>query len=127
MNIFIVNKPIQKFAAVSATALLLAGCAVGPDYKRPEPPSVKAYTAEPLPTHTAAVDAADDQAQKFMEGGDIPSQWWALFHSPALNQLVERALKANPNLQAAQATLRQAQENVYAAQGALYPSVNANT
>ncbi len=124
VNIFIVNKPTQKLAAVSAAALLLAGCAVGPDFKRPEPPSVKAYTAAPLPKNTAATDTV--QSQKFMEGGDIPAQWWELFHSPALNQLVERALKANPNLQAAQATLRQAQENVYAAQGALYPSVNAN-
>lgn len=61
-----------------------------------------------------------------MEGRDIPAQWWELFHSPALNQLVERALKANPNLQAARATLRQAQENVYAAEGTLYPSANAN-
>lgn len=106
--------------------VLMAGCAVGPDFERPAAPSVKGYTAEPLPKHTAAADAAADQSQKFIDGGDIPGQWWELFHSPALNQLVERALKANPNLQAAQATLRQARENVYAAQGALYPEVNAN-
>jgi len=61
-----------------------------------------------------------------MEGMDIPAQWWTLFHSPSLNLLVERALKANPNLEAAQATLRQAQENVYAAEGVLFPAVNAN-
>ena len=107
-------------------AVLMAGCAVGPDFERPAAPSVKGYTAEPLPKHTAAADAAGKQSQQLMDGGDIPGQWWELFHSPALNQLVERALKANPNLQAAQATLRQAQENVYAAQGALYPEVNAN-
>lgn len=104
----------------------MAGCAVGPDFERPAAPSVKGYTAEPLPKHTAAADAASKQSQQFMDGADISGQWWELFHSPALNQLVERALKANPNLQAAQATLRQAQENVYAAQGALYPAVNAN-
>lgn len=116
------NKPIKKFAVVCSIAVLLAGCAVGPDFQKPAPPSVKGYTSEPRP---ASADTAA-QGQKFVEGGDIPAQWWELFHSPALNQLVERALKANPNLQAAQATLRQAQENVYAAEGTLYPSVNAN-
>jgi NodT family efflux transporter outer membrane factor (OMF) lipoprotein len=121
-----VNKPIKKFAAASAMALLAAGCAVGPDFQRPAPPPVKSYTAEPLPAHPSPADAASGQSQQFVEGRDIPALWWALFHSPALNQLVERALKANPNLQAAQATLRQAQENVYAAEGTLYPAVNAN-
>lgn len=104
----------------------MAGCAVGPDFKRPSPPPVKAYTAAGLPKQTAATDTLGGQAQKFKDGGDIPAQWWELFHSPALNQMVERALKANPTLQAAQATLRQAQENVYAAQGALFPEINAN-
>ena len=115
------NKPIIKLAVISAITVLMTGCAVGPDFQRPAPPAVKAYTAEPLPARPPSTDA-----QKFVEGRDIPAQWWTLFHSPALNQLVERALKANPNLQVAQATLRQAQENVYAAEGTLFPSVNAN-
>ena len=83
---------------------------------------MKGYTSE---SHPVSPDTAA-HGQQFVEGRDIPAQWWELFHSPALNQLVERALKANPNLQAAQATLRQAQENVYAAEGTLYPAVNAN-
>jgi NodT family efflux transporter outer membrane factor (OMF) lipoprotein len=117
------EKQIIKTTFVLAVlAVLMTGCAVGPDFKRPAPPAVKGYTAEPLPAHPSSTDAA----QQFVEGRDIPAQWWALFHSPALNQLVEQALKANPNLQAAQATLRQAQENVYAAEGTLFPSVNAN-
>ena len=103
----------------------MSGCAVGPDFQKPAPPSVKGYTAEPLSAHPSSADVAG-QAQQFEEGRDIPAQWWALFHSPALNRLVERALKSNPNLQAAQATLRQAQENVYAADGRLFPDVNAN-
>lgn len=103
----------------------MAGCAVGPDFQKPVPPSVKEYTSEPLSARPVSAGTAA-QGQQLVEGRDIPAQWWELFHSPALNQLVERALKANPNLQAAQATLRQAQENVYAAEGTLYPSVNAN-
>ena len=99
---------------------------MGPDFKRPEPPAVKGYTAAPLPFAIPAADAAGVPAQTLVPGADIPAQWWTLFHSPALNALVERALKANPGLQAAQATLRQAQENYYAGRGELFPSVNAN-
>ncbi|MEO6974713.1 MAG: efflux transporter outer membrane subunit [Gallionella sp.] len=116
------EKQIKKITVALSLAMLMTGCAVGPDFKRPAPPTVKGYTAEPLPAHPSSTDAG----QQFVEGRDIPAQWWTLFHSPALNQLVERSLKANPNLQAAQATLRQAQENVYAAEGTLFPSVNAN-
>ena len=54
-------------------------------------------------------------AQRFVAGMDIPSQWWTLFQSPKLNQLVEQALKANPEVGAAQAALRQAHE-LYSAQ-----------
>ena len=60
-----------------------------------------------------------------MQGLDIPGQWWTLFHSPALNALVDQAIAANPTLPAAQAALRQAWENVYAAQGSLFPTVTA--
>lgn len=99
---------------------------MGPDFKRPAPPPAKGYTAVPLPAALPAADAAKLPAQTLVPGGDIPAQWWTLFHSPPLNRLVERALKANPGLQAAQATLRQAQENYYAGRGALFPSVNAS-
>ncbi len=53
---------------------------------------------------------------------DIPGDWWTLFHSASLNRLIDQSLHANPDLDAAQAALRQAQENVYAEQGALFPS-----
>ena len=59
-----------------------------------------------------------------MSERDIPGDWWTLFHSEPLNRLIEQALQANPDLDAAQAALRQAQENVYAGQGALFPQAN---
>jgi NodT family efflux transporter outer membrane factor (OMF) lipoprotein len=110
-------------AAWLAAALLLAGCAVGPDFKRPSPPAVTGYTAEPIAAQTASAPVAGGQAQRFVQGLDIPGQWWALFHSPALNALVEQAIAANPSLPAAQAALRQAWEDVYAEQGSLFPTV----
>ncbi len=57
---------------------------------------------------------------------DIPGQWWTLFHSPKLNALVEEALKANPTLDAAKASLRQARENMRSAEGAFFPTVQGN-
>jgi NodT family efflux transporter outer membrane factor (OMF) lipoprotein len=108
-------------------ALLLAvGCAAGPDFVRPAAPDVKSYTSEPLPARTASADIAGGEAQRFRQDSDVPEQWWTLFRSPALNALIEKALQANPDLQAAEAALRQAQENVYAQQGAYYPGVQAN-
>ena len=111
---------------MAAVSLGLAGCAVGPDFLRPAAPKTEAYTSKPLPPETAAAEVHAGEAQRFVDGRDIPGEWWTLFHSEKLNALIERALKANPNLEAAQASLRQAWENVYAEQGALYPQVNAN-
>ena len=59
----------------------------------------------------------------FVAGHDIPGEWWTLFHSKPLNDLIERSLKANPDLKAAQAALMVARENVLAQRGAYYPSV----
>jgi NodT family efflux transporter outer membrane factor (OMF) lipoprotein len=115
----------RRCAACLAAALLLAGCEVGPDFKRPAAPLVSGYTPEPLLAKTASAPIAAGEAQRFVSGLDIPGQWWALFHSPALNAMVEQAIAANPTLPAAQAALRQAWENVYAEQGSLFPTAQA--
>jgi hypothetical protein len=62
------------------------------------------------------------EAQRFIQNLDIPGQWWTLFHSEALNAMVEQALKNNPTLPAAEAALRLAWENVYAGEGAFFPT-----
>lgn len=115
-----------RWAFVAAMVAGLSACTVGPDFLRPKAPDAKGYTPEPLPAQTAAAKVGGGEAQRFVEGLDIPGQWWTLFHSEALNALIERALKTNPNIEAAQAALRQAQELVYAQQGAAYPSLSAN-
>jgi NodT family efflux transporter outer membrane factor (OMF) lipoprotein len=101
---------------------LLGGCVVGPDFKKPAPPVVQNYTETPLGMVSTNPSAGD---QRFVSGQDISAEWWKLFHSPALNDLIDRSLKANPNLQAAQAALAVARENVLAQKGAYYPSVSA--
>jgi NodT family efflux transporter outer membrane factor (OMF) lipoprotein len=110
----------------STILTLSAGCAVGPDFKRPDAPDVKGYTPEVLAPETASAKIGGGEAQHFVEGQDIPAQWWELFHSKQLNASIELALKNNADLQAGQAALRVAQENYYAQQGVYYPSVSAN-
>ena len=100
----------------------LTGCAVGPDFERPAAPDVEGYTPGPLPTKTASAGVTGGEEQRLVQGLDIPGQWCTLFHSPALNTLIDEALKNNPTLPAAEAALRQAWENVYAAQEAFFPT-----
>ena len=118
-----------RAAAMLAAALSLSACAVGPNYVPPEAPPVGRYTKEPLKNPSAADNIRTRQGgsadQSFVSGADIPGQWWTLFHSKALNQLVEQALANNPTLEAAQASLRIAQQNVLAQKGTLYPSLTA--
>ena len=111
-------------------ALWLAGCAVGPDFKTPDAPAAAAagndYTPTPVPAQSASAPGAAGASQTLALGRDIPAQWWSLFHSEALDQLIRAALEQSPNLAAAQAALRNAQEVFNAQSGALrYPNVGA--
>jgi NodT family efflux transporter outer membrane factor (OMF) lipoprotein len=114
---------LRVFAAL--TLLCMSGCAVGPNFKRPAAPDVSDYAAAPLLT-TAASNVAGGQAQRFAKGADIAADWWTLFHSKPLNELIEQSLANNPDLKAAHAALLVARENVLAQRGAYYPSVAAN-
>jgi NodT family efflux transporter outer membrane factor (OMF) lipoprotein len=105
---------------------LLAGCAAGPDYRQPEAPGTATYTATAMPEKTAAAPVSGGEAQQFVSGEDIPEQWWTLFHSKELDRMIRRALANSPTLVAAQAALREAQENRRAQYGALFPSVDTN-
>src|SRR5262249_6198786 len=111
--------------AALALAGLLVGCAVGPDFVPPQAPDVPGYTPEPLPKSTASAATPGGQAQRVVRGLDRAGQWWRLFHSKPLNALMERALVNNADVQAAQAALRVARENVRAQRGALFPQVDA--
>jgi len=112
--------------AVAASAVVLAACAVGPDYRTPDAPAVPVYTERPLPAQTDAAAARGGEAQRFQSGGEISAEWWTLFGSSELDRLIRTALAANPTLEAAQASLRQAQESLNAQYAVLYPSVDAN-
>jgi len=106
--------------------LALSACTVGPDFRKPAAPEVGSYTAGPLSTTAATPNVDGGEAQRFVEGVEIPGDWWTLFHSKPLNALIEQSLANNPDLKAAQAALSQARENALAQRGSYYPSVSAN-
>jgi NodT family efflux transporter outer membrane factor (OMF) lipoprotein len=107
--------------------ITVAGCAVGPDFRTPAAPGVKTYTEKYLPVETVSAPGAAGASQRFADGGDIPQQWWTLFHSEPLDRLIRQALADSPTVAAAESALRQARENLRARTGTVYyPSVDGN-
>jgi NodT family efflux transporter outer membrane factor (OMF) lipoprotein len=117
----------RSLTLVAAWALsALAGCAVGPNFKKPAPPDVDDYSAHPVSNTAAVANVPGGEAQRFDKGRDISADWWTLFHCTPLNELIDAALANNHDLKAAQAALTVARENVLAQRGVYYPSVAAN-
>ena len=106
--------------------LCVTGCAVGPNFKRPPAPTATNYTATPLVDTATTTNLPGGAAQHFSTGADIAADWWTLFHSQALNGLIEQALTNNPDLKAAQAALSAARENFLAGRGSYFPTVSAS-
>jgi len=75
-------------------ALLLAGCAVGPNYRTPETTVEERFDAQPL-----LVTASQE---------DIDREWWKRFGDPVLDELVASAAANNREVAAATARLRAA-------------------
>jgi len=122
-------RPAKRRIAPAVLALavagLFAGCAVGPDYKQPAAPLGSGYAPDALAASTTvSAPTPGGNAQTFVSGLDIPGQWWTLYHSKALNQLIAQALTHSPTLESAQAALREADENVAAAGGSFFPSAS---
>lgn len=107
---------------LTGCAALLNGCAVGPEFVRPAPPDVDRYVRE---QQVAATAEAGGLAQRFTSGADLQADWWRLFKSAPLDDAVQRALANSPTLQAAEASLRQSQDNLRAGDGVFYPQVDA--
>jgi len=106
--------------------LAVCACAVGPDYRRPAVPAVAGYATTTLPDATAATPAiAGGDSQRLVAGLDVSWQWWTLYGSPTLDELVAQAFKRNPSIVEAQAALKQAQELVSAQRGFFFPTIGA--
>jgi NodT family efflux transporter outer membrane factor (OMF) lipoprotein len=99
----------------------LGGCVVGPDFVRPTSPAAARYTRDPLRAEDAS---KSDTVQHIALGREIEGNWWTLFHSDAIDQLVAQALEHNRSLAAAMSTLAQAQEFALARAGSQYPQAD---
>jgi NodT family efflux transporter outer membrane factor (OMF) lipoprotein len=98
----------------------LAGCAVGPDFHAPAGPATSNYTRGQQPGVTTEVPVAGGAAQTFVSDRDIPADWYGLFQSEQLDELVRRALHDSPTVEAAKAALRSAEYSYIAERGALF-------
>ena len=79
-----------------------------------------------VPPALAATETPGGNAQHFTPGAVVPEKWWSAYGSSTLDALIDEGLKHNPTLEAADASLRQAQEAYLAGRGSLFPQVNAN-
>lgn len=97
----------------------LAGCAVGPNFHSPPPPAATQYTRGESPDKTADAPGPAGESQTFVSERDIPADWYSLFQSQTLDELVRRALHDSPTVEAAKAALRSAQATYQAERGTL--------
>jgi NodT family efflux transporter outer membrane factor (OMF) lipoprotein len=116
---------VHKLPVVAASACLaIAGCAVGPDFEKPAAPDVGSYSPHPIAATDGTSNVAGGEAQRF-GSSDVVGDWWTLFHSKQLDDLIEQSLAKNHDLKSAQAALKAAHENVLAQRGSFYPNVTA--
>lgn len=94
-----------------AFAILLSGCAVGPDYLRP---------ANWLPSAFREAPTAEARA----ENPAVDNRWWALFNDSTLNELIDQALLGNADLRTAIARVEQADAAAREAGASLFPNIN---
>lgn len=117
----------QTIALLAVLLSFLTGCMVGPDFHSPKAPQTTRYTETALPKKTVSTQGIGNggKSQHYMMGKNIPAEWWRLFHSKEINALIEQGIQNSPNLAAAEAALRVAQETLNAQIGtSLYPQVN---
>lgn len=95
----------------AASAVLVSGCAVGPDYMAPAAPKPGAFMNQPAVSARAVAVVSSDA-------------WWKGFNDPVLDKLVERALSQNLDLAQAAARVVQARAGLGAATAALLPSAS---
>ena len=102
-------------ACVAVCLATLAGCTVGPDYRRPE---------VDMPAGWAGTSAAATQPSETVAAPADVARWWTAFNDPVLESLVTRAVESNLDLQLATARVRQARASRGIAGAGLWPTVD---
>ncbi|WP_454765118.1 efflux transporter outer membrane subunit [Cupriavidus campinensis] len=99
---------IRRIAALAMALLGLGGCAIGPDYKRPELAEPPAYRLD-----TGVLTVAAD------------SDWWNSFNDPVLTAMVEAALRNNYDARIAAARIDEFRGQLMVARAGFFPQINA--
>ena len=105
---------VAALVALSA-AVFAGGCTLGPEFVRPAAPASGYSQAVPAPTASRSIDS----------GAAVADDWYQLFHSAALDQLVRAALAGSPDLEAARHGLIAAQYELKAVAGSQLPQIDA--
>jgi NodT family efflux transporter outer membrane factor (OMF) lipoprotein len=114
------NKIARCLCSLMAAAISLGGCNNPTPPPVPPPPPSGGYGN--VPPKIAGAAGPGGAAQRFLRDMDVPGQWWQLFHSVQLNAFIDEALARNPDVDAAQASLRSATETAYAQRASAYPN-----
>src|ERR1700756_4512056 len=113
---------MNRSILILGTLALLSACTKGPDFSRPAEPTDTGYSQSGAPRVPSVAGAGTEQ--HFAMGREISAEWWKLFRSPDLDQVLGQAIDNNRTLAAATASLRQAHEAVLVATGGFYPRVD---
>ena len=108
------NQIIVKSILSLLVWLLIAGCAIGPDYKRPTSMQITDFKQQ------AGWRLANPDTST------LPNKWWVLYKDNELNKLQEQLLNSNQTLAQYEARYRQAIALVKGARAAYFPNVTAN-
>jgi NodT family efflux transporter outer membrane factor (OMF) lipoprotein len=100
----------------------LGGCGSALDFTRPASPEDSGYSKTGVPSMPPLEGAGVDQ--HFALGREISAEWWKVFRSPPLDQVLGQAIQGNRNLAAATASLAQAHEAVAVALAGFYPRLD---
>jgi NodT family efflux transporter outer membrane factor (OMF) lipoprotein len=114
-------------AGASMLSAALSGCAVGPTFQPPAAPDVNGYVPGKLASPAADRSGPRVAGQHFVNGADVSARWWAAFKSQPLNDLIKQSVDHNPNLQAAEAAIKNAQYNALAQRGLFFPQLSGDS
>src|SRR5690554_206423 len=105
-------KSIVKLSVFTLVGVMLGGCALGPEYQRPQMPLPSEFHHTP--------------GWKLAQPADVEASvaWWALYKDQQLAQLLQQLESSNQNLRAAEAAWREAHALVRGSRSALYPKAS---
>lgn len=106
----------SQLSVMWGVIILLTSCTMGPKYVRPNQSLPKSLT------HNASSTISKNN-QQFVLDQKISKQWWRVFHSKELNQLIKESFKYNSDVTAAKAALLAAHEEILIHQGVFFPLV----